>query len=242
MKKSVYIGFDPREAAAFAVAVQSAKLHMTARPAIRGLVLSELREAGLYWRRTARRYVPGYPPQLYDVISEAPMSTEFAISRFLVPYLAKEGWALFMDGDILVRGNLSRLFDLADSSKAVQVVKHRHEPLDGYKMDHQAQTSYPRKNWSSVMLFNVGHPANAALTPEFVNTATGRDLHRLSWLTDDLIGELPVEWNWLVGHSDPDVDPKVVHFTDGAPCMPGYAVQPFAGEWTEALTRWASEA
>lgn len=237
--KSIWIGWDPREAAAFAVSVHSARRRLTIPIPVRGLVLRELREAGLYTRRTGRLHRPGCPTQLYDIISDAPMSTEFAISRFLVPHLAKSGWALFLDGDVLVRHKLTELFDMADPTKAVQVVKHDFDPTYDRKMDEQLQQRYPRKAWSSVMLFNVEHPANRNLTVELINNAPGRDLHAFCWLKDSEIGELPVAWNWLVGHSNPDVEPKIVHFTDGAPCMLGYERQPYAGEWEDVLAHWA---
>lgn len=232
---AAYIGFDAREAAAYAVTRTSARRWLHTSVPIRGLVLDSLREQGLYRRPTRR--VDG---KLWDDISQAPMATEFAISRFLVPHLAKEGLALFIDGDMLVRGSLDRLFEEADRNKAVSVVQHRHEPAPGLKMDGQQQTAYPRKNWSSLMLFNVDHPANGALTPELVNSVPGRDLHRFCWLQDRDIGELDVSWNWLAGHSDPDVAPDVVHFTDGAPFMPGYEGAPYAEEWRAALNRWAA--
>jgi len=174
------------------------------------------------------------------VISDAPCATEFSNSRFLVPHLAGSGWALFMDCDMLVRGNIRELFDLCDPEKAVMVVKHNHQPPEGVKMDGQMQTRYARKNWSSVIAFNCDHPANKALALEMVNVLPGRDLHRFCWLEDDLIGELPVEWNWLAGHSDPAVDPKIVHHTEGSPCLPGYEDAPFADEWRAELARWAA--
>jgi hypothetical protein len=107
-------------------------------------------------------------------------------------------------------------------------------------MDGQAQTRYARKNWSSVILWNVDHPANKALTIELVNSVPGRDLHRFCWLEDDLIGELHPKWNWLVGHSDPEIDPAIVHFTDGIPTMQGYEDSEYADEWRAELERWAA--
>lgn len=234
-KLSIWIGFDPRETDAFAVARQSARRNLNIPVPIRGVVLTDLRTGGLYTRPTSRR-----DGRLWDDISEAPMATEFACSRFLVPTLAKSGWALFMDCDMLVRKNLDRLFRLADPTKAVMVVKHNHQPPEGVKMDGQAQLRYSRKNWSSVVLWNCDHPANKTLTVEMINSIPGRDLHRFCWLDDDLIGELNVEWNWLVGHSDPSVDPSIVHFTDGIPSMEGYADCAFADEWKEELGRWAA--
>jgi lipopolysaccharide biosynthesis glycosyltransferase len=198
-------------------------------------VLDDLRARALYSRPHGRKGV-----QLWDEISNAPMSTEFACSRFLVPHLARTGWALFMDCDVLVRRNLDALFKLCDPSKAVMVVKHNHQPTEAWKMDGQYQTRYARKNWSSVCLWNVDHPANKAVTPELVNSAAGRDLHAFSWLPDNLIGELPSEWNWLAGVSSPDIDPAIVHFTNGIPTVPGYENCDYAQEWRDELNRWAA--
>lgn len=234
MKRSVWIGFDPREADAFAVARDTAIRHMVNPIPVHGLVLSDLVRKGLYWRPTGRK-----DGVLWDEISDAPMSTEFACSRFLVPHLAGSGWALFMDADMLVRSNLDLLFDQAAPDMAVMVVKHRHEPEPGVKMDGQVQTRYARKNWSSVMLFNCDHPANEALTVGLVNEVPGRDLHRFCWLDDEHIGELDQSWNYLVGHTPIEVDPDIVHYTDGVPSMPGYEDCEYADEWREALERWA---
>jgi lipopolysaccharide biosynthesis glycosyltransferase len=235
LKQSIWIGFDQREADAFAVCRHSINRHLITPIRVRGVVLSGLRAAGLYNRPTGRR-----DGRLWDEISEAPMATEFACSRFLVPHLAQSGWALFMDCDMLVRTDLMKLFQQADSTKAVQVVKHNHQPPEGVKMDGQAQTRYARKNWSSVILWNVDHPANKALTIELVNSVPGRDLHRFCWLEDGLIGELHPKWNWLVGHSDPEIDPAIVHFTDGIPTMQGYEDSEYADEWRAELERWAA--
>lgn len=240
MKHSLWVGFDKREAAAFAVAKHSAGRRCTQPLPIFALEINTLRERSLYTRPTARRFVGG-ASVLWDVISDAPMSTEFALTRFLTPILARfSGWALFMDSDVLVRSNLARLFEAADRTKAVQVVKHGLLGPAGAKMDGQVQTSYRRKNWSSVMLFNCEHPSNARLTLEFVNSAKGLDLHQFCWLEDDEIGDLAPEWNWLVGHSPPVVDPAIVHFTDGFPLMPGYENQPYADEWERELRHWSN--
>lgn len=176
---------------------------------------------------------------MWDVISDAPMSTQHANARFLVPHLAGSGWALFMDGDMLVRGNLARVFEGLDTSKAVYCVQHRHEPEPGIKMDGQSQTRYARKNWSSFVIFNCDHVANRALTLDVVNNTPGRDLHRFFWLADCDIGALPQEYNFLVGHTDPTIDPIVAHFTDGCPDMDGYREVPFADEWRSAVNDWA---
>lgn len=233
-RQSAWIGFDAREAAAFAVARHSLNRRLLTPIPVRGLVLSDLRERGLYYRPTSMK-----DGRLWDDISGAPMSTEFAISRFLVPHLAESGWAVFMDSDMLIRSDLFRLFDQCDRSKAVMVVKHDYQPPEGIKMDGQVQTAYPRKNWSSVIAFNCDHKANRALTVELVNTVPGRDLHRFCWLDDSEIGELDQSWNWLVGHSDKEVVPDIVHFTEGLPNMTGYEGSDFADEWWAELTRWA---
>jgi len=244
MEKSVWIGWEPREAAAFAVARHSIRRHQAARLTRSfGLVLSALRGSGLYTRPTSRR-----GGQLWDNISDAPMATEFACSRFLVPHIARTmneangrpRWAVFMDCDMLVRCDIQRLFDACEQSKAVMVVKHNHQPEATVKMDGQLQTRYARKNWSSVCAFNIDHPANEKLTPELVNTIPGRDLHGFCWLDDDEIGALDPGWNHLVGHSEANPDPGIVHFTDGIPSMLGYENCEFADEWWAELARWAT--
>jgi lipopolysaccharide biosynthesis glycosyltransferase len=239
---TIYVGFDPREAAAFAVARESIRRRLTAPIQIKGLVLDSLKNLGLYWRPTEKRL-----GKLWDVISGAPMSTEFAISRFLVPHLHTQGgWALFMDCDMLAKGNLVRIFDELEQSndahKAVYVVKHVHEPTNTTKMDDCVQTSYARKNWSSFMVFNCDHPANKRLTLELINSARGLDLHQFCWLQDDEIGELDPKWNYLVGHTvlPEGVDPKVVHYTDGGPWFTGLETVAYADDWRAELNRWAA--
>lgn len=237
---AVFLGFDLREAAAFAVARDSIKSFDRHIP-VHGLVLSDLQRRGLYTRPTERRL-----GKLWDTISGAPMSTEFAISRFLVPAIVRKhhavtppyGWAVFMDCDVLVRRNLNQLMALLDDDKALMCVKHDHRPDNDTKMDGQVQTAYPRKNWSSVMAFNVDHPSNNTLTAEMVNTLPGRDLHRFCWLDDNEIGALPPEWNFLVGHTKAD-DPAIVHFTDGGPWLEAFKDVPHARQWTEMAERWA---
>jgi len=232
--RAIYIGFDPREAAAFAVCRDSIRRTLTQPIPIHGIVLDDLRRDGLYYRPIDFR-----DGQLYDPISEAPMSTEFAISRFFTPYLAGSGWALFMDCDMLVRESLVRLFEEADPKYAVYCVKHNHVPQEIVKMDGQTQTRYARKNWSSFCLFNCDHPANKKLTLKVLNTRPGRDLHRFFWLQDEEIGELGPEWNFLVDETKAKVRPKVLHFTKGGPWMEGYEDVDFADQWNEALRMWA---
>lgn len=243
MNESIWIGFDSREAAAFAVAVHSIRSRLSRPIPISGLELSDLQAHGLY-RRPTRAFIYEGRRHLVDDLSrredyDGAMSTEFAISRFLVPHLAGSGWALFMDCDMLVRADLTKLFALRDPSKAVMCVKHNYTPFQSIKMDGQPQTKYSRKNWSSVMLFNCDHPSNKKLTLEMVNTLPGRDLHKFCWLQDDEIGDLPMEWNWLAGESEKVENPLVVHHTLGSPCMIGYETAPFADAWRKELTDWA---
>src|SRR5262245_10458463 len=156
---SIWIGFDPREGAAFAVARTSIRRNLTRPIPTYGLDLAKLRDRGLYWRPTERKE----NGDLWDVISGAPMSTEFAISRFLVPHLAGKGWALFLDSDMLIRGRMCDLFDEADDRYAVMCVQHVHQPATGVKKAGLTQNPYPRKNWSSFLLFNCDHPSNRRL-------------------------------------------------------------------------------
>ncbi len=229
----LFVGFDPSQMRACVVAMLSAEAKAAVRLDIRRLYLGELVSNGLYQRPTTypTRDSPGY----YDHISEAPMATGHAIARFLVPRLCGyEGWALFTDGDVLFRHDVGELFAAADPAKAVQVVQHRYPQAAGLKMVGQEQTRYLRKNWSSVMLFNCGHPTNRALDVALVNRVPGRDLHRFCWLEDGLVGALEPRWNHLVGHSPASADPGIVHFTDGVPDMPGYEHVPFSDEWYRA--------
>lgn len=243
-KRLIFLGYDPRENAAFAIARESCRRHMSVSIPVYGLVLRDLQpNGGLGWYRRPIEWRPSAAdkPVMWDVVSDAPMSTEHANARFFVPKIARRGWALFADGDVLFRGNVCRLFDQLDNSKALFCVKHDHEPAGGVKMDGQVQTQYARKNWSSVMAFNCDHPANAPLFDlDFLNTTPGRDLHRMCWLDDEeLIGELHPCWNHLVGHSDPNTSATIAHFTSGVPDMPGYENQPYAEEWFRAREEWA---
>lgn len=246
MKKcSVFVGFDPREVDAFVVACESIRYHSSRKEiSVDGLVLADLIHAGLYKRPTEYR-----DGRIYDLLSrrsdyDGVMSTEFAISRFLIKELARSGLALFMDSDMLVRGNLFEAFEVCqnDPGKAVYCVKHDHNPTSKTKMRGQVQTQYPRKNWSSVFIVDCDHIANKSLTVNLVNELPGRDLHRFAWLVDDEIGELPLEWNWLVGHSHDVHEPSIVHFTDGVPSVEGHQNDPFADEWRDTLNRVAASA
>lgn len=206
----VYIGHDQREQLAYDVAEHSMKSYRWDCEAI-PLKADRLYDYGLLRRPTDRR------GQHYDIPSGAPVSTDFAISRFLVPHLQQSGFALFVDCDVVFMADVAELFKLADPTKAVQVVKHAPLQVNGTKMDGQAQTVYGRKNWSSVMLFNCDHPANRRLSLQDVNERPGRDLHRFYWLADNEIGSLPLGWNWLVGVQEKPLVPKIAHYTLGTP-------------------------
>lgn len=228
----VFIGYDGREPAGYEVALRSLLRKATQNVRPIPLVTAHMRGINLYWR--PEEFRNGIR---YDVISDAPMSTEFALTRFLVPALCDfEGWALFVDCDFLFRGDVAELFALKDESKAVQVVQHEYVPLDATKMDAQPQARYPRKNWSSAILWNCAHPAHRNLSLDEINSVPGLKLHAFWWLADALIGALPEAWNWLEGHSDFLIDPKAVHYTRGTPDMPGHENAAFADEWRSYLT------
>lgn len=158
-------------------------------------------------------------------------STEFSFSRFLVPYLSRyEGWALFADCDMLMRTDIAQLWELRDDRYAAMCVKHDYIPKVETKFLGQVQTKYEKKNWSSVILFNNAKCRKLDL--DYVNTASGLELHQFKWLeSDDLIGELPASWNWLVNEYEYSPDAKLVHFTDGGPYFDEYKNDDYAEEW-----------
>jgi lipopolysaccharide biosynthesis glycosyltransferase len=233
-KRSIYIGYEPTQLDALIVARHSLRKHLKSIDIeVRSIVLNDLIDQDLYYR--AFHVTCG---QMYDHISNAPCSTEFAISRFLTVQLAQTGLALFMDCDMLIRADIHELFDLIDESKAVSCVWHQHDKLEPTKMVNKLQVPYERKNWSSVMLFNCDHPANRKLTTELVNRVPGRDLHRFCWLDDEDIGQIPREWNHLVGYDPQSNDVKIAHFTLGLPSIKEYSGNPLAHEWKATLLDW----
>jgi lipopolysaccharide biosynthesis glycosyltransferase len=148
----------------------------------------------------------------------------------MVPYMCGyEGWSIFVDCDFLSRGNIVELFKLRDDTKAVQVVKHDYVPQEETKFLGNVQTKYEKKNWSSLMLFN--NSRCTALTPDYVNKASGLELHQFKWLHDKEVGELPTEWNHLVGEYGYDPKAKMVHFTLGGPWFKDYETVDYAEEW-----------
>ncbi len=225
----IFIGHDPREEQAYEVArdtlVKRTKFPLNIIP-LRLEHLSML-----------KRPIEMKDGKMWDPISQAPMSTEFAISRFCVPFLEDEGWALFCDCDIICWEDIRNLFELADGKYAVQVVKHEQKQSTETKMDGQIQTYYARKNWSSVVLWNCSHPANKGLTELRLNQWPGRDLHAFKWLDDSEIGELPQKWNWLIDVTEGE--PKregIWHYTLGLPFFYDEV------EWDEYDKIWQEEA
>ena len=207
----VFIGYDPREAIAFHVCVNSIIRTASIPVAVTPLAL---------------RNLAGYTERHGDG------SNQFIYSRFLAPHLMGfTGWAIFMDGDMLLRDDIRHLWELRDESKAVMVVKHDYRTRMREKYLGARNEDYPRKNWSSVMLWNCSHPANRALSPEFIESASGAQLHRFTWLDDALIGALPIAWNWLPDEFGPNPDAKLLHWTLGTPCFHDFATSPMAEEW-----------
>lgn len=223
----VYVGYDSREDIAYRVCESSVSRHSSIALNVQPIVQEELRSRGLYWR-----------PK--DPLA----STEFTYARFLTPYLAGyQGWALFCDCDFLWLRDPAELIALADESKAVLCVHHDHRPSETTKMDGAIQTQYPRKNWSSLMLLNCGHPSTRQLTPEVVNTQTGAYLHRMQWADDMEIGALPPEWNWLEGSmpKPPSGYPAAVHFTRGGPWFEDWRAVDYAELWLDERNRLNSQ-
>lgn len=216
----VFIGYDSKESVAFHVLSHSIHARASEPVAIMPLILSTLKDK--MWRERS-------PLQ----------STEFSFSRFLVPSLCNyEGWAIFMDCDMLMLDDIAKLWKLRDDKYAVMVVKHDHVPKETTKFLNQPQTRYEKKNWSSVMLMNCRKCK--ALTVDYVNTASGLELHRFRWLgNDDLIGEIPHRWNHLV-----DYDPEVpvnklsnIHYTEGGPYFDDFKDCSYANLWREERAR-----
>lgn len=212
----IYIGFDQVESVAWHTMVHSILAKSSKPVAIVPVNLANLKE-------------------IYTRSRDPKQSNEFSFSRFLVPYLSDfEGYAAFFDCDMMLRTDINELFETVkqDPGKAVYVVKHDYQPRDDIKYLNNVQYKYPRKNWSSVVLWDCSHPANKVVTPDFVNNASPMELHRFTWLKDEDIGELNVRWNWLVGEYDqPPEDVKNVHWTVGGPYFEEYKNVDFSKEW-----------
>jgi hypothetical protein len=213
---TIFIGYEPKETIAFHAAVQSIMQHATRPVCILPLHLQNLKSH--LWRER-----------------DPKQSNEFSFSRFLLPHLmGYEGWALFMDCDMMLREDIYQLFPeiAAQGEKAVYVVQHDYEPREGLKYLNTVQYAYPRKNWSSFVLWNCAHPAHRAVTAEWVNQASGLELHRCTWLKDEEIGSLDIRWNRLVGdYCNPPEKVANVHWTNGGPYFHGNEGVDFSPEW-----------
>lgn len=210
-----FIGYDPRESATYSVLAHSIQAHASEPVAIIPLQLSQLAKIHTRERNPLQ-------------------STDFSFTRFLVPHLAGyEGWAIFTDCDMLLLDDIAKLWALRDDRYAVMCVKHEHHPTESEKFLGAVQTKYEKKNWTSVMLFNCAKCT--ALTPEYVNTASGLELHQFKWLaSDELIGEIPHRWNHLVDYDAPNPDVSLVHYTLGGPYFNEYTECEYAKEWWDA--------
>lgn len=208
----IFIGYDEAESVAYHTLVQSIIEHASQPVSITPLKVSMLPE--------------------YTRVREAEQSNEFSFTRFLVPHLCGyQGTALFMDCDMLFRTDPADLFMQMEPDKSVMVVKHSYTPKDQVKYLGTVQYRYPRKNWSSVMLFNCEHEDCRVLTPSLINTASGPELQRLLWTDNESIGELSADWNHLVGEYAPNPKAKIVHFTIGGPYFQEYADVEYSEEW-----------
>ena len=224
----VYLGYDPSEHGAYEVAGFSMRRRSTVP-----ILVTPLSSAHPFYAREWRMREDG---QRIDAIDGNPFSTDFSFARFLVPECEKfSGWALFADCDFLFLDDIGKLAALADPVYAVMVVKHRYVPKESVKMEGQVQTAYPRKNWSSLILWNCGHPANQTLTRGAVNQATGSYLHQFGWLEEELIGELPKQWNHLVDHDKAVLQPSALHYTSGGPWFKKYLDCGYSAEWLAEL-------
>ena len=208
----VFIGYDSRETVAYGVLAHSINRHASEPVAIAPVMLGQLE--GVFRREKN-------PLQ----------STEFSFSRFLVPWMCGyQGWAVFMDCDMLMMDDVAHLWKLRDERYSVQVVKHEHVPREDVKFLGAVQTKYQKKNWSSVMLMNCARCT--ALTPDYVNQASGLELHQFKWLADDsLIGGLPGQWNHLVDYDPPRTGVSLAHFTIGGPWFDEYKGCEYSTEW-----------
>ena len=216
-KVKIYIGFDQREAIAYHAFVQSLIDHASIPLDITPLAVKTLKE---------------YEEKHED------KSNDFVYSRFLTPYLNDfKGWAIFVDGDMICQKDIKELLDLRDDSKALQVVKHEYKTKAYQKYLGNINQDYPRKNWSSVILWNCKHPKHKILTPDFIANQSGKYLHRFSWLADDDIGELPKEWNWLATEYPNNEQANIIHYTLGTPCFKDYRDAEMSDIWLKKHKR-----
>lgn len=207
----IFVGYDPREAIAYHVCSNSIIRQASQPVSIIPLALNLFTDYN-------ETHTDG--------------SNQFIYSRFLVPHLmGYQGWAIFIDGDMIVRDDIAKLWNLQQDDKDVMVVKHNYKTRMKQKYLGSKNEDYPRKNWSSVILWNCNSTVNQQLTPAFVQGATGAQLHRFTWIDDARIGELPPEWNWLPDEYGANPDAKLLHYTLGTPCFHEFADTPQGNEW-----------
>ena len=207
----IFIGYDSREAIAFHTCVNSIVRHASQPVSIMPLALNNFKDY-------TETHTDG--------------SNQFIYSRFLVPHLMDyQGQAIFMDGDMIVRGDIAELWAMRDLGKDVQVVKHDYKTRMPVKYLGSKNEDYPRKNWSSVMIFNCQNFPTRKLTPDYIQKSTGAHLHRFEWTTDDRVGALPPEWNWLPDEYGANPDANLLHYTLGTPCFHEFATTTMADEW-----------
>lgn len=237
----IFIGHDDRESVVGKVCEFSFDMYKPAELDVEyyHLKVGELRKQGLF----DRPWLIRNNGQYVDQRDGKPFSTQFAHTRFIVPTLCRQmnykGWALFLDADILFVDSPSTLVSSLDPDKAVYVVKHNFEPTEATKMDGVAQLRYNRKLWSSLMLFNMSHPANEFLTADKVNNMPGSWLHSLGWLRDEWIGELDERWNFVPGHSNERVKvPGAIHYTNGGPWFDNHRKTPMGERWLSMYEHW----
>ena len=211
-KINIVVGFDPKEAIAYHVFCQSIIEYST----------------------TPVQFIPLIMNYGINNIFPSDGSNRFTYSRFLTPYLMNfQGWAIFADGDMVCKEDVTELWKLRDPTKAVQVVKHNYKTKYSKKYLDNKNEDYPRKNWSSLILWNCGHAKNKVLIPSFIDGKSGSYLHRFSWLNDEEIGELNSQWNWLAIEFDDNPDAKIIHYTLGTPCFKDYKSSSMSNYWHE---------
>jgi lipopolysaccharide biosynthesis glycosyltransferase len=216
-KINIVVGFDQRESVAYHTFTQSIIEKSSLPVAFIPLAINTLKD-----------YAETHTDK----------SNDFVYSRFLTPYLYDfKGWAIFADGDMICQVDIKELWDLRDESKALLVVKHDYQTKAHQKYLGNINENYPRKNWSSVILWNCAHPKHKILTPDFIANQTGKYLYRFSWLDDADIGELPPEWNWLAIEYPENRKAKLIHYTLGTPCFKDYENTEMSDIWHQTQQR-----
>ena len=236
-KLLVYVGYDSREDIAYEVCRHSIVRRASVPVEVIPLNHRELRRQGLFWRP----WIIRGDGQFIDGVDGLPFSTEFSHTRFLVPDLAKKKgaeWALFVDCDFLFLEDIKKLFDLRDKQYPVMCRKFQFHPASDKKMDGMIQSSYDKKLWSSLCLWNFRHWGTRVLSPAEINKESGSWLHQFKWLNEKEIGEIPEEWNSIIGD---DEVPKAIHYTEGGPWFKNYEKTLYANKWFQELEHYRNK-